>query len=190
METNLVKRTKLAIIPAGILEGIVSFFDEASQQSWVIINGHSMPFSDSPGWVQRIFADAFTKDEQSQNYLEKKMGITTFQEGFEWWMKCKAGGLDHVPDFVKGKFVADGYNNTCKNYDCSHRGKFCSLASGLKSYEVATISALKSGFTIEQTAVLLCISVPGLKSRIEKMKEKLGARNMASMMARAAELGV
>src|SRR5690606_12655763 len=111
-----------------------SFFDEASQQQWVIIDGHSMPFSDAPGRIQRIFADAFLNDKQGQNYLEKKMGITTFREGFERWLKCKAGGLDHVPDFIKGKFVADEYNNACKDYDCPHRGKFCSLGPGLKNF--------------------------------------------------------
>jgi DNA-binding CsgD family transcriptional regulator len=190
METNLVKRNNEAIIPAGIKEGIESFFDTTSQQSWVIIDGHSMPFSDAPDRVRHMFADAFLADKQSQKYMEKKMGITGFREGFETWMKCKAGGLDHVPNFVNGKFVADVYTNTCKDYECPHRGIFCSQATGLRNYEVATISALKGGFTIEQTATLLFISVPGLKSRIEKIKKKLAARNMASMMARATELGI
>jgi DNA-binding CsgD family transcriptional regulator len=190
MNTKLVKRNKLAIIPAGILEGIESFFDEATQKSWVIFDGRAMPFHDAPGRIQRMFADAFLNDKQSQKYLEKKMKITTFREGFERWLKCKAGGLDHIPDFVNGKFVADGYNNTCKDFDCPHRGIFCSLKPGLKNFEVATISALKGGFTIEQTATLLFISVPGLKSRIDKIKEKLGATNMASLIARADEIGI
>jgi len=95
-----------------------------------------------------------------------------------------------VPDFVNGKFVADGYNNTCKDFDCPHRGRFCSLKAGLKTHEVATISALKGGYTIKQTAAMLCIEESSLKSRILKIREKLGARNMASMMSRAAELGI
>jgi DNA-binding CsgD family transcriptional regulator len=190
METKLMKRNRTAIVPAGILKGIESFFDEATQQSWVIFDGKAMPFHEAPGWVQRLFANAFLNDKWSQNYLKTKMNITAFNEGFKWWLKCRAGGLDNVPDFVNNKFVADGYNNTCKDYDCPHRGRFCSLKAGLKNYEVATIMALKGGFTLEQTANLLCISLAGLKSRIEKIKEKLGARNMASMMARAAEIGI
>jgi DNA-binding CsgD family transcriptional regulator len=190
MKTNLAQKNKRPFIPAGILKGIESFFDEASQQQWVIIDGHSMPFSDAPGKIQRLFADAFMADKKSQDYLKRKMGITTFREGFEKWLKCKAGGLDYTPDFVHGKFVADKYNNACTDYACPHRGKFCSLGPVLKNYEVATIAALKGGFTIEQTATLLYISPAALKSRLERMKEKLHARNMASMMARAVELGI
>lgn len=190
METKLVKRNKLAIIPAGILEGIESFFDEKTNQSWVVVDGHSMPFFQSPGKIQRLFAEAFINDKRSQKYLKEKMNITSFREGFEWWLKCVAGGLDHVPDIVNGKFTADGYNNTCTNYDCPHRGKFCSLAAGLKSYEVKTIMALKSGMSIEEAADNECVSVAGMKSRVVAIKEKLGATNMASLIAIASGFGI
>ena len=190
METKLVKRNRTALIPAGILKGIESFFDEDTQKSWVIFNGKAMPFSEAPGWVQRLFAKAFMNDLWSRNYLKTKMNITAFSEGFEKWLKCRAGGLDNVPDFNQGSFVADGYNNACKDYNCPHRGKFCSLKAGLNSIEEETIRVLQEGNTIQEAAKILIISVLGLKSRIEKIKEKLDASNMASMIAKASKLGI
>lgn len=190
METKLVKNKRLAIIPAGIIEGIEAFYDEKSETNWVVIDGHSMPFSDAPGTIQRLFANAFLNDHLSRKYLKEKMGITAFSKGFETWLKCVAGGLDHVPDIVNGKFVADGYNNTCTDYDCPNRGKLCSLAAGLKNYEVKSILALKKGMSIDEAADDQCVSVAGMKSRVEVIKLKLGANNMASMMARATEIGI
>lgn len=190
METKVLKKNKLAIIPAGIIEGIESFFDEEKKESWVIVDGKAMLFHKAPGNIQRMFAEAFMNDKKSREYLVKKMGITAFSEGFERWMRCIAGGLDHVPDFENGKFVADGFNNTCTDYECQHRGKFCSQKAGLQNHEVNTIRALKLGKSIAATASDLHVSKAGMKSRIEKIKIKLDASNMASMMAKAAEIGI
>lgn len=188
METKLVKRNKLAIIPAGIIEGIEAF--SYKNEKWVAMDGEVTPYHQAPGRIQRMIATAFLNDKRSRDYLEKEMGITGFEEGFEWWYHCVVGALDNVPDFVKGKFTADSYNHNCTKMDCVHRGKFCSVATGLKYYEVATINALKMGLSVEKTAPLLNISVPGLKSRIQLLKEKLGATNERSLMAKAAELGI
>ena len=78
MDTKLMKRNRTAPIPAGILKGIESFFDEATQESWVIFDHKALPFSQAPGWVQRMFAVAFMNDKWSQNYLKTKMNITAF----------------------------------------------------------------------------------------------------------------
>lgn len=188
METKLLKRNKLAIVPAGIIEGTEAFW--YNNEKWVIHQGNTFPFSEAPGNVQRLFADAFLDDKRSQEYLKSKMGIERFSEAFDMWFKCKVGGLDHEPDFMNGNFTADAFNNTCSEYTCPHRGKFCSLQNGLLSYEVETLEALKAGKSIEETAGMLFISMAGMKSRIEKIKEKLGATNMASMMVKAGELGI
>ena len=190
METKLVKNNRLAIIPAGIIEGIEAFYDEKSKQNWVVIDGSSMPFDKASGNVQRLFAEAFLNDNRSRNYLEKKMGITSFREGLEVWLKCVAGGLDHVPDIANGVFQADNYNNTCTETECPHRGKFCGITTGLKDYEVESIKALKRGLSLEAAAGELCVSAAGMKSRVEVIKLKLGAKNMASMIGKAAEMGI
>ncbi len=174
-------------LPAGIMQGTEAFWHK--NEKWVIHEGQIMRFENAPGTVQRTIANAFLNDGQSRKYI-KNMGITVFSESFDTWYKCVIGALDETPDFVSGKLKADAYNTQCTDYDCPHRGKLCSKATGLKFYEVATLHALKSGFTLEQTASLLCISLPGLKSRIEKIREKLDVRNMAAMMARAGEIGI
>jgi len=174
-------------IPAGIFEGVESFlFDN---EKWLIHNGQAQRFEDATLKVKCIITDAFLKDETSKSYL-KKIGITAFSEGFEMWYRCVVGALDETPDFKDGNLAADAYNHACKDYDCPHRGRLCSLTAGLKNFEVKTLAALKKGETIEHTAESLFMSVPGLKSRIEVIKEKMGATNMASLIAKAVEFGI
>ena len=101
------------------------------------------------------------------------------------WYHCRIGALDESPDFIDGRLNADAYNHMCTDYDCPLRGKLCSLSTGLKNYEAETIAVLEEGLTIEQAADKLCVSVAGLKSRIEKLREKLNAKNMAELIAKA-----
>lgn len=189
MKTKLVKNNKLAIVPAGIMEGIEPFF--YNDEKWVLLEGKASRFHDCPGTVQRLIANAFMNDTRSRKYLEKKMGITAFSEGFEWWYKCVVGGLDHVPDFDNnGDFTPDKFNNMCTNYQCPHRGEFCGLVNNLKDFEVRSIRALKAGRTIKEAAQSEFISVAAMKSRLLVIREKLKAPNMAAMIARATEMGV
>ena len=188
METKLQQNNNPGKLPAGIMQGTEAFWHNG--EKWVIHEGQTMRFQLAPGVVQRTIANAFLNDGQSRMYIKNILGISVFSESLDTWYRCVVGALDETPDFVSGKLQPDAYNRQCADYNCPHRGKLCSLATGLKFYEVATINALKAGFSEEQTAALLYISLPGLKSRIEKMKEKLGATNMASMMARAVEIGI
>ena len=187
METKVHQLKLKNNIPAGIIEGTEAFWHEG--EKWLIHNGTVMKFEDAPIKLKNMIAMAFLKDKKSRSYLNK-IGCTSFSKGMDLWYKCVIGALDQVPDLVNGKLIADAYNSSCADYDCPHRGKFCSTGPGLKNYEVATISALKAGFTLQQTASLLCVSLPGLKSRIEKIKEKLNAPNMAALIARGSELGI
>lgn len=187
MKANVMITNETKKLPAGIFEGVEAFWHNG--EKWVIAGGMVSRFNEAPAKIQNMIAEAFLADKKSRNYLQK-MGITSFEKGMDMWYKCVVGALDCTPDFLKDKFTPDAYNSTCTDYDCPHRGKFCSLGPALKNYEVATIAALKGGFTIEQTATLLYISPAALKSRLNVIKEKLHARNMASMMARAAEIGI
>lgn len=187
MRTNLVKNHQPAIIPAGIIEGVEAFW--YNNEKWVAFEGQVMLYHHAPGRIQRMIAQACMDDTKSLEYL-KKHGYVKVSEVFEMWYKCVAGAWDNTPDILNGKFTADAYNNNCKDMACKHRGLLCSLDAGLKYWEVATINALKIGLSFEKTALVLNVSLPGLKSRIEKIKEKLGTPNIASMMARATEIGI
>lgn len=187
MKANLQQNNNSGKLPAGIMEGTEAFWH--NNEKWLIHEGRAIKFCHAPAQIQRMIAEKFMADKKSIAYL-KSMGITGFSEGFDQWYKCVIGAVDETPDFDNEKFIPDAFNTSCNDYSCPHRGRLCSMATGLKYYEVATISALKGGFNEKQTAQLLCISVPGLKSRIEKIKEKLGATNMASMMAKAVEFGI
>ncbi len=192
METKLMKKTKPATIPAGVLEGTEAFWIEEDliDQKWLIHNRQSMHYCEAPVKVQNQIAMMFLNDKKSKNYLENVLGITAFSKAFERWYKCVVGALDGTPDFVNGSLYPDAFNSSCKNYSCTDRGKLCSVKSGLKYYEVATLAMLKQGFTIDDTARKLYMSVPAIKSRIEKIKEKFETTNMASTIARACELGI
>ena len=187
MQTKVQQNKNMAKLPAGIIEGTEAFWYD--NEKWLIHEGEAMRFHDAPGKVQRMIAEEFVKDEKSRKYLDG-IKVSAFSEAFEMWYRCIIGALDETPDFKDGNLNADSYNHACRDYKCEHRGKFCSLGPGLKNYEVKTIMELKKGKSIEVTAEHLFISLPGLKSRIEKIKEKLGATNMASLIARAADFGI
>lgn len=187
METKVNQKNDSKKLPAGILEGTEAFW--YNDEKWVIHEGQVMRFIEAPVKIQNMIALAFLKDEKSRAYLEK-IGYTAFSKAMDRWYKCVIGALDEMPDFINGKFTPDVFNHTCTDYDCPHRGKFCSLKPGLKNYEIQTIKALQKGETIEETAGKLFISVSGLKSRIENIKEKLGATNMASLISKAAAFGI
>lgn len=186
MDTKLTK-TDNSPIPAGIFSGIEALYHEG--EKWVIANGTTQRFHESPSSIQQPIWKAFMSDKQSLAYLAK-MGITKASEAFDWWYKCVIGGLDHIPDLLNGKLIPDAYNNMCGDFQCAHRGRLCSRATGLKNYEVETLAALKTGESIERAASLLCISHNGLKSRIEKIKEKLHVPNMAALMAKSSAFGI
>lgn len=188
METKLLKKNKLAIIPAGIIEGIEPFW--FNNEKWILMQGEiPVRYHNASGKTQRMIADACRNDKRSLAYMHKH-GTTGITAEFETWYKCVVGGLDSTPDFLKGKFTPDAYNNMCTDYDCPHRGKLCSVATGLRSHHVKTIVALKRGKSIAATANDLCISAAGMKSRIETIKIKLDAPNLPSMMAKAVEIGI
>ena len=185
--TNLRHYTIKNKIPAGIMEGTEAFW--YNNEKWLIDQGEAKKFEDAPIKLRNMIANMFLSDNQSRAYLTK-IGITAFSPAFEMWYKCVVGALDETPDFADGNLAADSYNHACRGYKCPHRGHFCSLTAGLKNYEIETLVALKRGETIEHTADMLFVSIPGLKSRIEHIKEKLGATNMASMIAKAVEFGI
>jgi DNA-binding CsgD family transcriptional regulator len=187
METKVNQKNDRKKLPAGILEGTEAFWYNG--EKWVIHEGKVMRFTEAPVKIQNMIALAFLKDKKSRAYLEK-IGYTAFSKAMDRWYKCVIGALDEMPDFIDGKFTPDAYNHTCTDYTCPHRGKFCSLEPGLKNYEVETVVALKRGKTIKETAADLFISEAGLKSRVEKLKEKLQAENMAQMIAKAVGLGI
>ena len=182
MKANLVKNEAGAKLPAGIIEGTEAFW--YNNEKWLIHEGVSMLFIQAPTKIQNMVVEIFRKDNRSQHYLVSQ-GLVQFSEQFDRWYQCVIGALDETPDFINGNLNADAYNHSCTDYSCPLRGKLCSIATGLLNYEVETITVLKQGLTIDQAADELCISVSGLKSRIEKIREKLAAKNMAEMIAKA-----
>lgn len=179
--------TRQPNIPAGLFSGTEAFWHEG--EKWVLTNGTRKPFHECDSSIQQPIWKAFMADKHSLAYIAK-MGISKASEVFDTWYRCVVGGLDHVPDFLNEKFTPDAFNNLCCDFSCPHRGRLCSRATGLKNYEVETIAALKQGESLEQTASHIFVSLPGMKSRVEKIKIKLNVSNMAQLMARTAELGI
>jgi DNA-binding CsgD family transcriptional regulator len=187
METNLHKTNESAI-PGWFNSGAEVYFSKG--EIYLNIEGSKVPFNQSPGKYQRILANAFMADKPAQRYLKKEFGITGFEQGFEQWMFCKFGGIDNTSDITaNGKLVPDTFNNVCSETDCPHRGRFCGVKSHLSSHEVKTLRIFAQGKTIEQAADKLFISIPGTKSRLNAIKEKTGANNMAQLISITAHMG-
>jgi DNA-binding CsgD family transcriptional regulator len=185
METKVTKLNH-SPIPAGMFSGIEAFW--YAGEKWVIAHGVTYRYNEAPTVVKSIIQKAFMHDKQSLAYMAK-MGLRKANEIFDTWYRCVVGGLDHVPDFAQ-KFTPDAYNNMCDNMQCPHRGRLCGRASAIKNYEVETIAMLERGESMEQTAQHLFITQRGIKSRVEKLKEKLDCPNMAALMCKTAQLGI
>jgi DNA-binding CsgD family transcriptional regulator len=186
MSTNVTKTDK-SPIPAGLITGIEAFWYE--NEKMVIANGTVSRYENSHPEVQKLVLEAFNNDTESLAYLSR-IGINRFPDTFDRWFKCVVGGLDHVPDIMSKKFTPDSYNNLCNDTSCKHRGKLCSRSAGLKNFEIETIVALKQGVSIESAALILYVSIPTIKSRLEKIKQKLQVPNMAALMVKTTELGI
>ena len=128
-------------------------------------------------------------DKAAQRYIKKAFGLTGFIKSFEKWMFCKFGGLDNVSDIDDdGDLIPDIFNNVCAE-DCPHRGRFCGKGSHLSARDVETLCEMGNGSTIEQAADKLFISVPGMKSRVNTLKEKTNSANMAELILKTAHMG-
>lgn len=187
MKANVQQNTIGAKLPAGIMKGTEAFW--YNNEKWVIHEGKVFTYNEAPTHVKAMIQRAFINDKKSQQIM-KKFNITGINVGFDTWYHCVIGALDETPDFIDGNLNADAYNHFCTDYSCPMRGKLCSLSTGLLNYEVETLHALEKGETIEKTAQRLYISTAGLKSRIEKLKEKLVAKNMAELIAKASKIGI
>jgi len=187
MSVNVMKISASAKLPAGIVEGTEAFW--ISGEKWLIHEGSTMKFTEAPAKVQNMIVEIFRNDDQARKIL-KKEGLVKFSEQFDAWYKCRIGALDNTPDFLNGKLNVDAYNSACTDMECPMRGKLCSVSAGLRNYEVQTIKLLQQGYSVKKAANKLSLSHAGMKSRVELLKQKFDAVNMAEMITRATALGI
>ena len=188
MTAKVIKTDQLPI-PAGLIgDGIEGFYFE--QKKMVIVNGSVFEYNNAPTEAKIAIQRAFANDRESLAYMATKMNIKSANEMFDWWYRCVIGGLDHVADIRNEKLTPDAYNNTCTDTTCRHRGLFCSRASGIRSHEVETIMMLKEGKSMETAAGELCVTLPAVKSRVEKLKEKFNAPNVVALVAIGTQMGI
>lgn len=183
------QQTKEQNVPAGFFgNGIEPFYYDS--EKWVLAFGVLQRFDTSSSAIQQPIWRAFLNDKQSLEYMATKMGLKKATETFERWYQCVVGGLDNIPDVLGQKFTPDAFNNLCTNSRCEHRGKLCGRLSGLKTIDVETIQALKAARNMEHAAETIHISLPAMKSRVEKLHVKMNVNNSISMMAHAVQLGI
>lgn len=173
---------------AKMMRGIEPFY--INGEKWVDAFGRKVRFYEADEAIQSEIRRCYENDEQSYIYMKRILGITDEDEKFETWYRCVVGGLDKEPDIIDGIYNPDKFNNLCVKSYCADRGKFCGTRSALKDYEVETLTILKQGHTIEQGAEKIHVSVPGFKSRIDNLKIRFGAANMAALISIASDLGI
>lgn len=188
METNVSNLGQSSKVPAGIFIGTEVF--AYGEVIYAVSNGRRMLFEELPSMEKRQFVDLYMEDKDGQRFIRDEFGIVGFESGFKKWLFCKFGSLDGDPDGVDGRITPDTYNSVCLNTHCPGRGKFCGCVAGLKSHEVETLRELKSGKTVKEIAHTLHVSIPAVKSRIEKLKERFSVANVVALAALATELGI
>lgn len=187
--TNLIEilETRKLIVER-MMQGIEPFY--INGEKWVDAFGRKTKFEDADDSVKLEIIRCYENDLQSAKYMKGVLKINGEDESFETWYRCVVGGLDNEPDIINGKFYPDKFNNLCIKDVCDHRGKFCGTRSGLRDYEVQTLIALKTGNSSQKTAEMIHVSHAGIKSRIENLKVKLGAGNMAALISIVSDFGV
>lgn len=188
MNANVIKSNKLPI-PAGLIgEGIEAFWFEG--EKWVNCQGACYRYNDAPTHAKAAIQHEFQNDRRSLTYMAKHMGLKYAGEMFDTWYRCIVGGIDDIPDFGVGKFTPDTFNNLCTKAECEHRGKFCGRESGIGIRELETIRHLKQGKNFEQAAADSYITIYGLKSRVEKLREMFGAANTTELISITSKFGI
>ena len=188
MNTNVSNLRSSSNIPAGFFSGTEIFV--FAEKIYALRNGCLIAFENLPSMEKRQFLNLYLRDKEGQKFIHDTFGIEGFESGFKKWLFCKFGSLDGEPDFIDGKITPDAYNAVCLDVNCPGRGKFCGNAVGLKGYEIETLRELKSGKTSKEIASVLHVSVPAVKSRIEKLKERFTAANVVALIASVTELGI
>ena len=188
MEANVQKKS-ITTIPAGLISGKEAF--TVGREKYLQLEGRNFKFDEAPREYRQLFWNKFLSDKESQRYLRTRFGIYAIEQQFDKWFHCKFGGLDHIPDIDKDEeLVPDAFNNTCEEKDCPHRGRFCGKDIPLKSYDLKVLGSIARGNTIQQTANELCMSEPGVKSRLDANKIRVGARNTVECISKLTQWGV
>lgn len=157
---------------------------------FALYQGKRIHFTELPSMEKRNFIDLYLSDKEGQRFIRDHFGITGFESAFKKWLFCKFGSLDGSPDMVDSRATPDTYNSACHRASCPGRGKFCGQASGVKDFEAATLKKIIAGKTTSEIANELNISHAAVKSRVEKLKIKFNAPNMAALAACAVEIGI
>lgn len=186
MDTNLKEKEPLTNIPAGIFHGTEVFY--IGTKAFALHEGIVTTFENLPSMIKQVFFRAFVKDKKAQHFFETELNITSIEVQFKQWLFCSFGALDSTPDYLDGKLIQDSFNSACKRKNCPGRGRFCGKASSLKDQDVATLQEIISGKSVKQIADTLHLSIPGTRSRINKLRDKLNAGNMAALAANAATI--
>ncbi len=158
-------------------------------KKWLIREKQAMQYCDLPAREQNKWLKLYHDDTENRLYIENTIGIKGFWEGFEKWWKCVMGGLDNTPDLKEGKLTPDAFNNSCTTR-CEHCGLLCGKKTGIRDYEVKTIRLVVQGNSTKMAADMIPLSIGGTKSRIEKIKRKIGAKNIAELTAKTVEMGI
>lgn len=188
METNVDYSKVTPKIPAGIFNGTEIF--AANGTIYAMYHGNRLLFEELPSLEKRSFIADYIADKEAQKFIRDTFGITGFESGFKQWLFCKFGSLDGEPDSIDGRITPDKFNSACTRTDCPGRGKVCGKVSGLKGYEVATLQQVVAGRNTKEAADNLHVSVPGMKSRIIKLKSRFAAANIVVLAAKAVDMGI
>ncbi len=187
--TKVTKNGTGNTLPAGLLTEIEAFYENGAK--YLIINGTTMRFEDSPIKVQNKIAEHCLADKKAGNAIALELGTNAFGAVFDQWYRCRVGGLDSVADFSDdlNTFKPDDFNNQCTDYSCVNRGKICNNL-GLSYFYMPTIHAIMQGKTVSETAKEVNLSQDGVKTQLKRIKEITGAKNNANLSALIASKGL
>lgn len=188
MGTNVVINGENSKLPAGLFIGTEVFVKD--REIYAIYQGRCLPFENLPSMEKRVFLDEYLTDKNGQKFIKEKLGVAGFESGFKQWLYCKFGALDGEPDFFNGKITPDAFNSACYRKSCPGRGVFCGRSSGLKSRDVETLNEFIAGNSVKQMAGHLNLSDSAVKSRMEKLKERMEVPNSAALAAKVVGLGI
>lgn len=188
MGTNVIICQRNNKLPAGLFKGTEVFVEE--YEIYAMYRGRCILFEELPSMEKRFFVREYLADKAGQKFIREELGITGFESAFRQWLFCKFGAIDGEPDLLDGKVIPDLYNSACDRKNCPGRGVFCGQGSRLKRHDVETLHELVSGYSVKQMADHLHLSDSAIKSRIEKLKERMEVPNVAALAAKAVELGI
>jgi DNA-binding CsgD family transcriptional regulator len=169
---------KGANIPAGLVDNNAEIFSDVDGSLKGTYRGRIYTFNNLPKTVYNYLSKLYNEtDSKTKDALRNYFNCKNYNEELKQWLYCNFGGFDHVPDFNEQGEPVKEYWECGKREHCPYRGIVCQpecmKGKGLSLREEEIIKCIARGFTDQETADELNITLNTARTHERNIRKKL-----------------